>query len=711
LKRVIFIWVLIPITLLGITFTQQEKSFIQNNSSVNISLMPDFAPFSYKREEQAIIGFEHDLLDLLSKKTGLHFKKHYNIWNKNLHLFKTHSVDMIGSISYSKPRANYTLYTKPYYNIPIMIFVRDDFGKYKGLQSLEHKKIGILKDVFYTKELTKIPNIELVIFETYDEITKSLVFGKIDALIQNLPNINYLIQKNLYTNLQLAGELQLPNIQKEDLRFGINPAKPLLHSIIQKGLDSITNEEWNTLSFKWFYVKSKSSEHLCKLTPKEDIYLQTKKLITMCIDPNWMPFESFDEKQNYTGMSADYYKLFAKILNIEFKVIHTNSWTESLEYAKQRKCDILSLAMPTPQREKYLNFTTPYLKIPLVVATRLEVPFINEISELNGKNVAIPKGYAFAEIIKAKYPKINIIDVKDIDEGLQKVRNNELYAYIGTLTSIGYKIQSHYLGEIKITGKIADNWDLGIGVRDDDATLFTILQKAIYKVSKEQHREILNKWVSVKYEKNTDYTLIWQIIGVSLIIIGLITYRHNELSKANKLLQEAQKEIENKNKLLEQTATTDKLTGLYNRVKIDETLYSEFLRSQRSNEPFSLAIVDIDYFKQVNDTYGHLEGDNILKSFATLLSSHIRKTDTIGRWGGEEFLIICPQTELQGSLKMLENLRQEVEQYPFDVVGHKTASFGVTTFLKEDTIESLIKRADDALYQAKNTGRNKIVHL
>ncbi|MEZ4694142.1 MAG: transporter substrate-binding domain-containing protein [Aliarcobacter sp.] len=119
---------------------------------------------------------------------------------KILKSFKEKEVDIITSISYKKERESFTKFTNPYYQIPIMIFVRDNFGKYEGIKSLEGKKVGILKDVFYANELTKFKNIQLVAYETYEEITKALVFGRIDALIQNLPNINYLIKKT-YTQI------------------------------------------------------------------------------------------------------------------------------------------------------------------------------------------------------------------------------------------------------------------------------------------------------------------------------------------------------------------------------------------------------------------------------------------------------------------------------------------------------------------------------
>ncbi|MFT7861140.1 MAG: transporter substrate-binding domain-containing protein, partial [Sulfurimonas sp.] len=181
-----------------------------------------------------------------------------------------------------------------------------------------------------------------------------------------------------------------------------------------------------------------------QLTKQEKEYLKKRQGITMCIDPNWMPFEQFDENGVYDGMTADYYKLFAKILETEFKVIPTKNWTESIEFAKERKCDIFSLAMETPKRKEYMNFTTPYLKIPLVVATKLDVPFINEIKDITEQKVGISKGYAFVELLRNKYPNLEIVEVDDIDDGLDRVNSGELFGYIGTLASVGYKFQTKY---------------------------------------------------------------------------------------------------------------------------------------------------------------------------------------------------------------------------------------------------------------------------
>lgn len=161
-------------------------------------------------------------------------------------------------------------------------------------------------------------------------------------------------------------------------------------------------------------------------------------------------------------------------------------------------------------------------------------------------------------------------------------------------------------------------------------------------------------------------------------------------------------------KRIEELSVTDRLTGLYNRLKIDEVFMYELVQSKRFHTPLSIILLDIDHFKHVNDTYGHQAGDQVLQQIAKILHSIGRKTDTIGRWGGEEFLMILPQTDRIGAIKIGEKIRLAVEEYPFPIIGRKTVSLGVAEFQEEDTQETLVERADIALYRAKNEGRNRV---
>ena len=162
---------------------------------------------------------------------------------------------------------------------------------------------------------------------------------------------------------------------------------------------------------------------------------------------------------------------------------------------------------------------------------------------------------------------------------------------------------------------------------------------------------------------------------------------------------------------LEKSAETDALTGLYNRTKLDEVLQSELDRSKRFNHNFSFILIDIDYFKNINDTYGHQVGDSFLIEFTNLVNSNSRSTDLFFRWGGEEFVLLCLEVDKEKIHKYLENLRQKIEQHKFKSVDKKTVSIGLTISKNEDDINSIVKRADEALYLAKNNGRNQVVFI
>jgi diguanylate cyclase (GGDEF)-like protein/PAS domain S-box-containing protein len=172
-----------------------------------------------------------------------------------------------------------------------------------------------------------------------------------------------------------------------------------------------------------------------------------------------------------------------------------------------------------------------------------------------------------------------------------------------------------------------------------------------------------------------------------------------------------QKELEKTlQKLVEATkrSHTDSLTGMINRLRINELLQMEIDRVERYGGDLCVALMDIDKFKNINDTYGHLVGDRVLIMMAKILTQKTRKTDLAGRWGGEEFLIVLTNTPLDGAVKKLETVRHLIETEDFESIPKVTASFGVASYQSQDTLESLVGRADVALYFAKENGRNRV---
>ena len=170
-----------------------------------------------------------------------------------------------------------------------------------------------------------------------------------------------------------------------------------------------------------------------------------------------------------------------------------------------------------------------------------------------------------------------------------------------------------------------------------------------------------------------------------------------------------ERSIDRFQKSLHELSITDYLTKLYNRRKIDEILLAEIKNAQRYQTPLSIIILDVDHFKEINDQYGHLIGDHILIQLSELLKAEIRETDFLGRWGGEEFIIINPHTSEKEAYAFAQRLRQQIEAHAFEIVRQMTCSFGVCEYSQaSDTMFKLISCADSALYKAKELGRNRV---
>ncbi|MBT8120446.1 MAG: GGDEF domain-containing protein [Gammaproteobacteria bacterium] len=156
-------------------------------------------------------------------------------------------------------------------------------------------------------------------------------------------------------------------------------------------------------------------------------------------------------------------------------------------------------------------------------------------------------------------------------------------------------------------------------------------------------------------------------------------------------------------------AFTDSLTHIYNRLHFAHFLDAEIDKVKRYGGCFSIIFFDLDNFKDINDNYGHMTGDDVLEKVTEVISKANRSADIFARYGGEEFIILAPETNLSGACIHAERLRNDIEQYKFPKIGHLTSSFGVAEFNAEtDDVESILERADKALYMAKEFGRNRV---
>ncbi|MCX6076534.1 MAG: diguanylate cyclase [Campylobacterales bacterium] len=338
-----------------------------------------------------------------------------------------------------------------------------------------------------------------------------------------------------------------------------------------------------------------------------------------------------------------------------------------------------------------------------------EIKLENEIGTLTESfNIMSQSLYESQEIIKNYATELEI----KIEMRTQELKNSK-----NSLQEINEKMKKH----IDIIDKYV------ITSSTDLSGVITEASEAFCKISGYSKAELLGKKHNILRHPDFDssiYKDLWHNITQGKSWLGEIKNQKKDGSyywvniivaptfdKNGKIdgYSSIRQDITDK-KRVEELAVTDQLTKIFNRLHLENSFKQEVDRAKRYNATFSVILLDIDHFKAVNDNYGHDVGDEVLVGVVNILKQNIRATDILGRWGGEEFLIILPQTDMNEAKYLAEKLKSEIEHHTFDTIGSKTCSFGISQFRVEDEDSKMVvKRADNALYSAKNSGRNRVI--
>lgn len=410
----------------------------------------------------------------------------------------------------------------------------------------------------------------------------------------------------------------------------------------------------------------------------------------------WPPFNFYSENnpEELQGVAIDFWKLIVDRTGMKVSFTASPTWGSVLDAIKSKTADVTLGTSLSKDKESYALFSKPYASFPNVIVTNKTIDFLPGLEALSGKRVAIAEGYSVAESIASKYPNIIIVGVEDTREALKLLSSGRVDAVIDLLPVVAYLMNADHHLDLKISGTTEFAFDVRMMIRNDYPELKAIIDKAIDSITPAERQRILNRYIAITYEDRIDYGWVYGITMAALLIISIFMYRQFEMGKYHRRLLKM--------------ATTDPLTGLVNRIRLDEKLFECHQFYQRTGRTFSVIIIDLDYFKRVNDTYGHLIGDKTLVNLSRLLSDNIRSIDTLGRWGGEEFMIICPETSSEGGKQLAEKIQAVIERYDFPHIHTLTCSFGISESREGDRIENVVGRADSALYRAKEEGRNRI---
>jgi len=694
----------------AIEFSPEEKTWLADHPTIRVSNEFDWPPFDFTISGTPQ-GFGIDLMNLLSERSGIGFE-YINgyTWDELVEMFFDGQIDLLHSLSFTAERAEKAFYSPPYYHSKNVLILRRDSADTNNLTDLEGKIIALPKGWSSIKFFRKYyPAVHIIEVESSRQALEYVDQGKVFAAVEQEGISAYFIKKHGFNDLKLSKWIDNAELQKtSSMHFAVLKNQEILFNILDKAMNTLQPEDMRQLEKKWFSREGRTigSEDV-GLTPTERAFLASKKAIAFCVSQDRMPLEGYQQNR-LTGMAADIVEIFGERLGVSFTVVPTLSPTDSLSKIKAGQCDVLPMVSATPDRRNDIDFTSSFLNYSVAIITREQEGFIGGLQDFTGKKVGIPEGEFTWETARRDHPGVNFVSFPSATGSLLALSSGAIDAALVTLPVASYSIRHTGLDNLKVAAHSGLQDTIRIGVRKDDVQLHSIMSKVIRAIPVKEMDSVYQKWVSLTFEHQVDYSLLWKIlVGAGLLLSAILAWNW-QLVKLNRQIGKAHQELEIKSQELERISRTDSLTGLANRHYIETALAAEINRHRRYQHNLSIILIDLDHFKRVNDSFGHQVGDKVLITFAEILSNDTRASDLAGRWGGEEFIVICPESDLEGGAVQAENLRQKLEAMHFPVSGSQTASFGIACLAVGESLDDLIRRADDALYAAKQKGRNRI---
>ena len=432
-------------------------------------------------------------------------------------------------------------------------------------------------------------------------------------------------------------------------------------------------------------------------------YLNTNQF-TLLTQADHIPF-SFKNLNELIGIEIDFWKLISDKLSKPFNIeevlkdnilnIFSNSIKVKFVYSFKKESSDKNV------------LSNPIAKVPLALATKNGVHYISDLNSVEHIKIGVLKDLEIFESLKRDYPNVNFIEINTIDDGIYRLKNNLLFGLIDNLYTLSHQIEQFQIDVLKINTTLKYKINIYLEVKKQNEQFIKIVNKIIDSLSEKEKSSIFNNYQLILYHNNIDIYYILKFVIPLIILLSVFIFLNYRLRNEIKKREETEIKLSN-------LANNDSLTGIYNRRKIEELCEAELKRSERYSNELSVIFFDVNDFKIINDKLGHHKGDEVLIKIASVISQNIRTTDYFGRWGGDEFLIVLPQTNLYKTehlVKILENILTTIN---FDLKMNRkiSCSFGLSQYEKNDTLDSFLKRADESMYVNKyNYRQSKLQQL
>lgn len=479
----------------ALAYTMAEK--------LRFSFIRDYPPYTLVNAEGEPAGMFIDIWRLWSEKTGIPIEFVPGTWNESIEAIRNGTADVHAGQHRHGEHERYLEFTDPIYVSSSALFYPVKNGRLYSMRELEGKRVGALRGSQAEEVLRReYPYAVTVPMESSEAMVTDAVNGAIWAFVDEVPPTLALLSRQGRTGefLRLGEELY-----RSEVYAAIRSGRRDLLERVNGGLGGIATAELMEIESRWIAdpaarVFQQHSGDL-SLTAAEEAWLDQHQFIRLGVDPSWPPFEYFDSKGEYRGIASDYVRLIEQRLGVRMEVVRGLSWPEVLEGARDRSLDVVACAMPTEDREGYLNFSQPYISFPMVIIAPNRSQYVSGIEDYFGKTIAVERGYATHENLETDFPRLKLLTTETTHEALEAVSLGKADAYVGNLAGATYLIREHGFANLKVAAPAPYKENhFAFGVREDWLELVPILDKAIASISEEEHNAIQEKWISMRYE-------------------------------------------------------------------------------------------------------------------------------------------------------------------------------------------------------------------